>query len=305
MTDLTVDFFESIINSLTEHIAVIDSQGSIKFVNSAWVDFGIANNSRHDSATSWIGINYLNVCDASVIVGETHGSNVAKGTRQIMRGELATFYHEYPCHSDTEQRWFMMRITPLHWRDERRLIVSHQNITERKLAEEKVQALSMLDGLTNLPNRRCFDDFLEAEWRRGQRAQSPVSLAMLDVDHFKLYNDHYGHLDGDQCLKQVAAAISKVGRRPGDLAARYGGEEFAVIMGDTDHDSALKIATKLLASINRLGIPHATSPVNDTVSASIGVATLEPTPGSSPALLIKAADQALYRAKSTGRNRVA
>lgn len=301
---LNTEFFESVMNSLAEHIVVIDDDGLIASVNTAWVRFAAKNGSSRTTSESWMGIDYLNVCDASAVAGDPDGEAAAEGARGVIAGLKEAFYHEYPCHSPVEQRWFLMRITPLDWGGPHRFVISHHNITERKLAEEKVSELALLDGLTELPNRRRFDDFLAVEWRRGMREKKPVSLLMIDVDHFKLLNDHYGHTVGDEVLQRIASALGQLGRRPGDLPARYGGEEFALVMGDTDAAAARMMADEALAAIQRLEIPHAASPSADHVTVSVGVATLLPAADTDESALVIAADGALYAAKRGGRNRV-
>ena len=179
-------------------------------------------------------------------------------------------------------------------------------ITERtaELAESnaKLAALSMTDGLTGLTNRRGFDAGLAAEWARAYRDGTPVSLAMLDVDHFKLYNDEYGHQAGDQCLQAIAHAIGEHARRPADLAARYGGEEFALLTPATSGVFATTIAQAVCDRIAALGLPHAGSSYGK-VTVSIGIGSLIPNANNSPELLIRLADDALYRAKREGRSR--
>lgn len=169
----------------------------------------------------------------------------------------------------------------------------------------KLLELSELDGLTMIPNRRRFQGFLGNEWRRCLRKNSPISLLMIDIDFFKRYNDNYGHLEGDDCLKKVAHAIVTSVNRPGDLAARYGGEEFAVVLSDTDVENARSIALKIQSNVHNLNIPHTGSTVADTVTLSIGIGGMVPTMTSSMELLIKRADDSLYEAKKNGRNQIA
>jgi len=173
-----------------------------------------------------------------------------------------------------------------------------------KAANRELEKLSSLDGLTGIPNRRHFDETLAREWHRAMRAGGPLSLIMLDIDFFKLYNDHYGHQGGDDCLKRVAAILAGVTRRDTDIVARYGGEEFAVILPDTDQAGAEQIAEALRASVQGGKIIHAASKVSEYVSISVGVGTAIPARNTTPELLIKTADQALYKAKEEGRNRV-
>lgn len=160
-----------------------------------------------------------------------------------------------------------------------------------------------LDGLTGVFNRRCFDERLAAEWSRAARSGAALSVVMVDVDFFKLFNDHYGHQAGDDCLRRVAAALRATLHRPGDLVARYGGEEFACVLPDTDLAGAMKVANELGAHVDAEQIEHARSEAAATVSISLGVATLRPTATGGPAGLLRAADQQLYLAKSRGRHR--
>lgn len=298
----SADFLQAILDSVTEHIVIIDEKGEIQFVNNSWVKFGANNDCTITS--DWRGINYLKVCNESSAKGETHASKAAEGTKQVIEGKSGVFYHEYPCHSPTEKRWFMMRVTPLRWEKKSCFIISHQNITERKLAEEKITALSRIDGLTGLANRRYFDEFLAKEWRRGARLNTPVSLIMLDIDFFKRFNDSYGHQAGDECLKQIGAVLRKFAKRPGDIAARYGGEEFVLVLGNTNLMTSTNIARQILENIWKLEILHENSDVSSFVTASLGVATFFPRRDISEQILIKAADEALYDAKNKGRNRI-
>lgn len=169
----------------------------------------------------------------------------------------------------------------------------------------ELQRLSYLDGLTGIFNRRIFDDTMVKEWRRARREKSSIAVIMLDIDHFKNFNDTYGHLAGDQCLKEVALALQQAANRPGDMVARYGGEEFAVILPQTTLEGAACVGNKMRGSIEELDIPHSSSPAAAHVTISIGVAAMQPAVSQLPAeKLVELADQALYKAKHLGRNRV-
>lgn len=171
-----------------------------------------------------------------------------------------------------------------------------------ELLNDHLNRLSATDGLTNIPNRRYFDQHLDEEWRRAARNSSPLSVLMLDIDYFKRYNDAYGHLKGDDCLKRVAATLQKSLQRAGDLVARYGGEEFVVILPHADSESALKTGEMLRQSIASLAIPHEYSDASSYISLSVGIATSVPSEPHSAADLLQAADDALYTAKQAGRN---
>jgi diguanylate cyclase (GGDEF)-like protein len=157
----------------------------------------------------------------------------------------------------------------------------------------ELMRLSAMDGLTGLANRRHFDSVLRSEWDRGERRRHPVSLLMCDVDFFKPYNDSYGHLQGDECLRRVSSALQFAIRRPCELAARYGGEEFALLLPETNAQQAMEIAETVRSNVERLAIPHGQSP-KGVVSISIGVATRVPSAQLSPERLIALADKALY-----------
>lgn len=168
----------------------------------------------------------------------------------------------------------------------------------------RLEMLSNSDGLLEIANRRYFDQRLDQEWRREMREHRSLSLLMIDVDHFKRYNDHYGHQAGDHCLQSVTQAALSVLRRPGDLLARYGGEELVAILPNTELSGAVLVAQAIGRELAERNIPHADSPVADHVTVSIGAATIVPDKHSSSSSLLAAADQALYSAKESGRNRV-
>ena len=173
-------------------------------------------------------------------------------------------------------------------------------------SNRELERLNVIDPLTGLANRRSLDASLEAEWRRCQRHSGGwLSVLLCDVDGFKAYNDRYGHLAGDACLRQVAAALGRATGRAGDLAARYGGEEFALVLPFTDPAGARAVAERVRARVAELEIPHAASVTAGVVTISVGVASAQAGPGAEPGDLLRQADAALYAAKQRGRNRVA
>lgn len=183
-------------------------------------------------------------------------------------------------------------------------VVLLHDLSAQKQVEERLRELSATDGLTGIANRRAFDEALVREWERALRAGEPLSVVMADIDFFKRYNDRYGHLAGDACLRQVAAALKAGVRQGGDLAARYGGEEFVVVLPGADAAAARQVAESLRRRVEALALPHADNPGGAVVTISLGVATAQPTREQAPTGLVDRADQALYRAKAAGRNRV-
>ena len=173
-----------------------------------------------------------------------------------------------------------------------------------KLQGDLLRASALLDGLTGVANRRKFDEDVQTDWRQCLRESAPLSLILIDIDYFKLYNDRYGHQAGDNCLKLVAMALFETLRRPYDKLARYGGEEFACLLPKTKLSGASAMAQRMQTRVSELRVEHLGSNVDQIVTISLGVASMVPTPSVTPELLLKAADQQLYEAKRTGRARV-
>lgn len=201
---------------------------------------------------------------------------------------------------------------PLSQRIVRARIKTHLALKRRS---DQLRANAFIDGLTGIANRRAFDSALQREFHRACRSGAPLALLMIDLDFFKLLNDHFGHLDGDDCLRRIAAVLEAAARRPGDLAARYGGDEFAIILPGCTLASAYKVAETVCEKIDELGIPHPLSTVSSQLTVTIGIGsfeTEEPSPACPPGItceqcpaeLIREADAALYAAKKEGRNRI-
>ena len=189
-------------------------------------------------------------------------------------------------------------------REKRLAQLVDEKTEEIRLANEELQHLANSDGLTGISNRRRFEEFLANEWKRARRDSTEISLILIDIDHFKLFNDTYGHLEGDECLKKVARALKETVRRPTDLVARFGGEEFAIVLGGTDAEGAMTIAREVFSNVLKLQIPHNRSETFGYLTISIGVATTFAKSDLTEAELVKAADQALYQAKENGRNQI-
>ncbi|MEH2042885.1 PleD family two-component system response regulator [Nostoc sp.] len=196
---------------------------------------------------------------------------------------------------------------PIHWpvlrQRVKRLIQQSQLQQKLEAVNLELQRLVTIDGLTQVANRRRFEEYFYQEWQRLKREQRPLSLILCDVDFFKLYNDTYGHRVGDRCLQTIAQAIKDMIKRPGDLVARYGGEEFAVILPNTDTKGAIHVADEICHTVRAIAIPHQNSQVSSHVTISVGFTTEIPQPDSDLEEMIAAADQALYKAKAAGRDR--
>jgi diguanylate cyclase (GGDEF)-like protein len=184
------------------------------------------------------------------------------------------------------------------------LLARVRNHIELKRQRDHLQRLSAVDGLTGISNRRAFADYLDKEWRGAIRQHAPISLLMADIDDFKQFNDAYGHLAGDECLRKVATALAAAVMRPADMVARFGGEEFAVILPDTGANEATLVGERLLLGVRRLGLPHQHSRAGSYVTLSFGLVAARPERGMESAELVEMADRLLYQAKAEGRNRI-
>lgn len=185
------------------------------------------------------------------------------------------------------------------------------DISERKQTEmelirlkKELEALSLTDSLVGIPNRRMFDAVMDEAWENARRHQQPLSVILLDIDYFKQYNDHYGHLQGDDCLRQIGKILSKAATRARDFFGRYGGEEFVFVLPETDSEAARVVAERCRGLIFKQQIAHARSGVSPVITASFGVSTLIPDKNSDPLAFMEAVDRLLYQAKRNGRNRV-
>jgi diguanylate cyclase (GGDEF)-like protein len=303
------EFFQKTLDSMLSHIAILAEDGEILAVNAAWNRFACGNGLEEDFCGP--GPNYLRACDQAAGACSEEARFVSEGIRDVIAGRKAAFTLEYPCHSPTERHWYCVRITRFEVDGIIRVVVSHDNITERKLAEirvrkanRKLRQQASTDGLTGLANRRCFDRELGRNWGRMARSGRPLGVLLLDVDCFKLYNDHFGHLAGDDCLREVSLAIRTSLSRAGELAARYGGEEFVVLLPKGGESRVADASAWILEAVRDLAIPHPQSSTGrGIVTVSIGRVSVVPGPDDSPERLLHRADRALYEAKAKGRDR--
>jgi diguanylate cyclase (GGDEF)-like protein len=286
-----------IVDSLEAQLVVIDAAGTIVDVNRAWTVFGAENGLSPDFSS--VGSSYLAVLRAAA--GDILAAEAARGIDDVLRGARASFHLEYPCHGPDRKRWFTMRVAGLEGAPEKLFVITHLDITQRKLAEERSEHLALHDALTGLANRRQFSRFLGEEIRRGARNKSPVGLIALDVDDFKDYNDALGHVAGDRCLVSIALVLAAHARRATDLAARIGGDEFALILGNTDLAGAGRIAHAVRDDIAELKLLFGAA---RQLSISAGYASVVPGAEQTEEGLLNDADKALYAAKGAGGNRV-
>jgi len=286
-------FLAAVLDSLDLHIAVIDECGAIIYVNQAWIAFSKENGLGE---VDWLQSNYLDACNSASIHSDLTATEIAAAMRSVINNEVTRCSYEYPCHSPTEERWFMMEMTLLSGFSPRLFVISHLNITQRRLAEEAVELLSLQDPLTGLSNRRHFDQFLNAEWHRNERDKTPISLILFDIDYFKAFNDKFGHIAGDKCLSTVASLIRDTARRATDLAVRWGGEEFILLLGNTPLEDAVNIAEEVRLLVQSTQIAEF-----GQCTISAGVISIVPNDNNSD-VLVRLADEALYRAKEGGRN---
>ncbi|MBA5608112.1 diguanylate cyclase [Duganella sp. FT3S] len=285
----------TIVNNMAEGLLIIESDGRIQFTNPAcdkylgYQENELAGRSITELLNPMVAQEYLDYFERYAAAPQTAHNH---GTREVIIR-----------HRNGSSVCMDLTLTPMYLRQPLFIGLLH-DITHHKQSEDALQRAAMVDPLTMIANRRHFDAFLEKEWQRALRSGMPLSLVVLDVDHFKLYNDTLGHPAGDACLQQVAQAIASHALRPTDLAARYGGEEFVLLFAETDADSAYLLAESIRAHVESLQLPHPRSPTSPWITVSIGVSTIQPHQLDSTESLFVAADRVMYVAKESGRNQV-
>ncbi|MET0322107.1 MAG: diguanylate cyclase [Duganella sp.] len=285
----------TIVNNMAEGLLIIEADGRIQFTNPAcdkylgYEENALAGRHISDLLNPLVAQEYLEYFDRyAAAPGVAHHH----GTREVIIR-----------HRNGSSVCMDLTLTPMYLRQPLFIGLLH-DITHHKQSEDALQRAAMVDPLTKIANRRHFDTFLEKEWQRAMRSGQPLSLVVLDVDHFKLYNDTLGHAAGDACLQQVAQAIASHALRSTDLAARYGGEEFVLLFAETPPEAAAAMAEAIRAHIETLQIPHPRSTTSPWLTVSIGVATILPHQLDNTESLFVAADRAMYVAKEGGRNQV-
>ena len=285
----------TIVNNMAEGLLIIEADGRIQFTNPAcdkylgYQENELAGRAISELLNPLVAQEYLDYFERYAAAPQMAHSH---GTREVIIR-----------HRNGSSVCMDLTLTPMYLRQPLFIGLLH-DITHHKQSEDALQRAAMVDPLTQIANRRHFDSFLEKEWQRAMRSGQPLSLVVLDVDHFKLYNDTLGHPAGDACLQRVAGAIASHALRPTDLAARYGGEEFVLLFAETGAETAALMAESIRAHIESLRIPHPRSTTSEWLTVSIGVATIHPHQLDNTESLFVAADRAMYVAKEGGRNQV-
>lgn len=301
-------FARTTLDTVPETICVLDKTGVIIAVNQAWRDFYDVNYDDPQSINYAIGTNYVHVCESATGSDASEAALMAQGLAAVLTGDRDVFSIEYSCDSPTEKRFFFARVKRFAG-DSGHVLVAHGNITERKMLELDLARMAHTDVLTGLNSRRHFIELSEIELSRTARHGGPLSVLMIDLDHFKRVNDTHGHQVGDTVIQRLAT-LCREQLRDLDVIGRLGGEEFAVTMPNTSHVQAMQVAERLRQAIEASSV----APQHGLLlhfTASIGVATLadgltDGLPNGSANLgpLLDQADQALYKAKNNGRNQV-
>lgn len=291
---------EEVIEALPVGLAIYDPQDRLMVFNREAAELNL-----YRAGGDLIGKSYETLIRGSLQRGEIPDAlgREEEWLRQRMagRGKLSTPLLR--CTADGRWMHIYELGTPSGCLVMMRLEVSElvQKTMALERSNERLEHLSTTDSLTGLANRRSFDQCLQSEWQRSARNQQPLSLLMIDIDHFKPYNDHYGHLVGDTCLRQIAGILFDCAQRSGELVARYGGEEFALLLPGANVEDASMVAQRCMDEVANARISHASSPVSPWLTCSIGLATVVANHELVPESLLRCADEALYRAKSAGR----
>lgn len=288
----------AVYHSLMEQIAVIDTQGRIIDVNKAWIEFGVDNGKC--STYQWVNTNYLTALSNAANGGDSLAAQAHSGILAVIEGRLDNYIQEYPCHSQSEQRWFLMRTVPLHIDQKRYCVISHHNITQRKLAEIRTEFLAHHDPLTSLANRRHFSHHLDAILSESLPVQTTLCLMMIDLDNFKHFNDTHGHHAGDPCLILVADILQENAHSSPNLACRLGGDEFALLIVQTTKKQAQRTAKRVIECIQKLRLACGNKL---QVTASVGGVLIPRDVRVSGDVLLNEADKILYQVKRAGKNR--
>jgi diguanylate cyclase (GGDEF)-like protein len=290
-------FARATIDALSKTIAVIDGSGRILSVNNAWREFASTNGATQASVSE--GSNYLDVCDKAAASGDAEAIAVSGLLRAVISGKRNSAALEYSWHAPSDKRWFCLTLTRFSDDGPVRVVVSHENITERKVRESHIEYLATHDALTDLPNRNLLIDRITQSINHAGRTELELAVIFVDLDHFKYVNDGFGHPVGDELLRVIAQEL-RAEVRSGDTVARLGGDEFVLLLNDVK-DAAVAAATISRTVLKRFSRPFLVGAREFTVTASIGIG-LYPGDGQDADMLLMNADAAMYHAKEMGRN---
>ncbi|MGX1308217.1 diguanylate cyclase (GGDEF)-like protein [Amorphus suaedae] len=296
-------FAQAVLDALTAQICVVDAGGVIIAVNRAWTRFLVENSPPCETGEDWpgmgVGAPYVRICQDAYGPDSEEADDFGRGLLSVLNGEVDGFELEYPCHSPTEERWFLGRVKPLPGHH-RGAVISHNDVTAKKRSELELERLASTDALTGLPNLRMFMDVAGRELKRIRRYGGQAAIAMIDLDHFKQVNDRYGHPAGDDALRAFTAACGDILRET-DLLARVGGEEFAAILPRVDQLEALAILERMRLAVQETVVVSGGRSID--ITASFGLSEML-----SQDLVVEEsmarADAALMMAKRSGRNQV-
>ncbi len=289
-------FVKSTIDALSEHICVVDEKGCILTVNKAWREY--SHNVGVHITQDWIGVNYLDICDKATATGPRDAAAFAEGMRDVLFDRREDFTLEYSCSTEAAERWYLAKVTRFQLDGPVRVVISHENVTQAKLAQQHLTFLAHYDSLTGLPNRVLFYDRLKHTLLQAERSDWTVAVMFIDLDNFKMVNDTMGHAAGDALLKQASARIV-AGLRANDTVGRLGDDEFGVFLPDllSANDAGL-VAQKIM---DAMACSFMIDNKEHFVTCSIGI-TVYPHDARDPDSLVSNADTAMYRAKQIGRN---
>lgn len=299
--EVTQQFLELTLDTVKNNIVVVDANFNIIFVNKTWIEFGLSNG--YDESFNWIGVNYIHPIETSAADGDEFSSKALAGLKQVHSEDVSEFTLEYPCHSPIEDKWFSMQVSRFVINNKYYFVISHQNITQRVKLELEAKRLARIDSLTGLANRRAFDEFLDSEWKHCKRCNSPISIAIIDLDRLKYFNDNFGHQIGDDCLITIANVLRNYCGRASDICARYGGDEFVIVWGNISKEKAYKLSTTMLSDIRKLNAKTAEGKDIGKLTVSIGVHSINPHNSKIEDLILQA-DKLMYKAKQSGKNKV-
>ena len=295
-------FARSVLDGLSAHVCVIDANGVIVTVNRAWLDFAAGNGGSLGKLRE--GANYLGVCEFAASMSAPDAAEAAQFLailREVLAGQSMHFQLEYPCHSPTQQRWFMVRVSRIESSEPPRFVVAHDDVTALKLAQEALRMQATTDELTGLANRRSLMQALSVEFERLRRHPNfQCSVLALDLDHFKHVSDTWGHAAGDAVLRHVARVVSGH-TRAGDVVGRTGGEEFTMLLPDTAIGEAEALGERLRLQVSLEPLQFSGHSIPVTISIGIALLTASDTEAGEA---VVRADHALYEAKDAGRNAV-